>query len=58
MNFGIAFAPLVPAYVLWAAGIVAFLVTALLLFIRSRGALVRGTALALLVLARARSSNT
>jgi hypothetical protein len=58
MNFGIAFAPLVPAYVLWAAGIVAFLVTALLLFIRSRGALVRGTALALLVLALANPSFT
>ena len=58
MNFGIAFAPLVPAYVLWAAGIVAFIVTALLLFIRSRGALVRGTALALLVLALANPSFT
>jgi hypothetical protein len=58
MNFGIAFAPLVPAYVLWAAGIVALLVTALLLFIRSRGALVRGTALALLVLALANPSFT
>jgi hypothetical protein len=58
MNFGIAFAPLVPAYVLWAAGIVALLVTALLLFIRSRGALVRGTAFALLVLALANPSFT
>ncbi len=58
MNFGIAFAPLVPAYVLWAAGIVALLVTALLLFIRSRGALVRGIALALLVLALANPSFT
>jgi hypothetical protein len=58
MNFGIAFAPLVPAYVLWAAGIVALLVTALLLLIRSRGALVRGTALALLVLALANPSFT
>ena len=58
MNFGIAFAPLVPAYVLLAAGIVAFIVTALLLFIRSRGALVRGTALALLVLALANPSFT
>jgi hypothetical protein len=58
MNFGIAFAPLVPSYVLWAAGIVALLVTALLLLIRSRGALVRGTALALLVLALANPSFT
>src|SRR5262249_37738587 len=58
MNFGIAFAPLVPAYLLWAAGIAALLVTALLLFVRSRGALVRGTALAPLVFALANPSFT
>ncbi len=58
MNFGIAFAPLVPAYVLWAAVVVAIAVAALLIFARSRGALVRATALALLVLALANPSFT
>jgi len=58
LNFGIAFAPLVPAYVLWAAVVVAIAVAALLIFARSRGALVRATALALLVLALANPSFT
>ncbi|ARP97747.1 hypothetical protein [Pseudorhodoplanes sinuspersici] len=58
MNFGIAFAPLVPAYVLWAAGIVALIISAMLLFIRSRGALMRATAFALLILALANPSFT
>lgn len=58
MNFGIAFAPLVPAYVLWAAAIVALIISAMLLFIRSRGALMRATAFALLILALANPSFT
>ncbi|HET9903848.1 MAG TPA: hypothetical protein VFQ27_09140 [Xanthobacteraceae bacterium] len=58
MNLGIAFAPLVPAYVLWAASAVAVAVVVLLVFARSRGALVRGLALALLVLALANPSFT
>ena len=58
MNFGIAFAPLVPAYLLWAAGAAALFVTVLLLVIRSRGAWIRGLALALLILALANPSLT
>jgi hypothetical protein len=58
MNLGIAFAPLVPAYVVWAAAAVALVVVALLLVGRSRGALVRALALALLVLALANPSFT
>ena len=58
MNFGIAFAPLVPLPALWAAAIVALLVAALLLAARSRGAMVRALALALLVLALANPSFT
>ena len=58
MNFGIAFAPLVPAYVLWAAAIVALIASAMLLLIRSRGALMRATAFALLILALANPSFT
>jgi hypothetical protein len=58
MNFGIAFAPLVPAYVLWAAVIVALIASAMLLAIRSRGALMRATAFALLILALANPSFT
>jgi hypothetical protein len=58
MNFGIAFAPLVPAYVLWAGLAVALIVAALLLFGRSRGAVVRTVALLLMVLALANPSFT
>src|SRR3954447_4536383 len=58
MNFGIAFAPLVPAYALWAAFAVALIVAALLLFGRSRGAVVRTIALLLMVLALANPSFT
>ena len=58
MNFGIAFAPLVPLPALWAAAIVAFVVAALLLAARSRGAILRALALALLVLALANPSFT
>ena len=58
MNFGIAFAPLVPTYVVWAGLAVALVVAALLLLARSRGAVVRTIALLLMVLALANPSFT
>jgi hypothetical protein len=58
MNFGIAFAPLVPAYVLWAGFAVALCMSLLLVFARSRGAMMRITALMLLLLAIANPSFT
>jgi hypothetical protein len=58
LTFGIAFAPLVPTYVLWGAIAVALVVAALLVLSRSRGALVRAGALALLALALANPSFT
>jgi hypothetical protein len=58
MGFGIAFAPLVPAYVLWAACAIALVIAVLLFFVRSRGAWVRAIALALAVLALANPSFT
>jgi hypothetical protein len=58
LNLGIAFAPLVPEPVLWAA-IAAAVVLALLLFVsRSRGATIRALALGLVVLALANPSLT
>ena len=44
MNLGVAFAPLVPDYVVWAAFGVAVLISILLLVVRSRGAVVRALA--------------
>jgi hypothetical protein len=58
LNLGIAFAPLVPTYLLWAAFAVALAVSLLLVFTRSRGAFVRAAALMLLVLALADPSFT
>src|SRR5471030_126900 len=58
MSFGIAFAPLVPSYVLWTAGAVALIIATMLFFVRSRGATVRAVALALAVLALANPSFT
>ena len=58
MTYGIAFAPLVPGYVVWAALVVALVVAALLLLTRSRGAIVRTIALVLMVLALANPSIT
>jgi hypothetical protein len=58
MDFGIAFAPLVPLPVVWGALAAAVIAAGLLLFIRSRGALVRTAALALLALALANPSFT
>ncbi|MDR3419782.1 MAG: hypothetical protein P4L80_00810 [Xanthobacteraceae bacterium] len=58
MNLGVAFAPLIAAPLLWAA-VAAACVLALLLFAsRSRGAVVRALALALIVLALANPSLT
>ena len=58
MNLGVSFAPLVPAYVVWAAFGAAVLISVLLLLARSRGAPVRALALALMVLALANPSLT
>src|ERR1700760_2032604 len=58
MNYGIAFTPLVPSLVLWIALPAIVVIAALLLIGRSRGAAVRVTALALIVLALANPSFT
>jgi hypothetical protein len=58
MNFGIAFSPLVPTYVLWGALAVTLALAAMLVLARSRGALVRILALVLFVLALANPSLT
>jgi hypothetical protein len=58
LNFGIAFAPLVPDYVVWAAFAIAVAIAVLLVMARSRGAVVRSIALGLFVLALANPSLT
>ncbi|HEY6257957.1 MAG TPA: hypothetical protein VIY51_19405 [Xanthobacteraceae bacterium] len=58
MNFGIAFSPLVPSYVLWGALAVTLVLAAMLVLARSRGALIRIGALALFLLALANPSLT
>src|SRR5467141_826973 len=58
MQYGIAFTPLVPSLVLWIAIAAIAVITALLLLGRARGAAVRVTALALIVLALANPSFT
>ncbi|MBI2713903.1 MAG: hypothetical protein HYX37_05535 [Rhizobiales bacterium] len=58
MNLGVSFAPLVPAYLVWAAFGVAVAISILLLIVRSRGAPVRAMAMALMVLALANPSLT
>ena len=58
MNFGIAFAPLVPVYLVWGSLAVAVVLAVLLVLARSRGALIRAGALALFVLALANPSFT
>jgi hypothetical protein len=58
MGYGISFAPLVPAYVLWAGVAVAIGLAVLLAFARSRGWIVRSLALAMMVLALANPSFT
>jgi hypothetical protein len=58
MQYGIAFAPLVPSLVLWIALAAIVAIAGLLLLARSRGAAVRVTALALVLLALANPSFT
>jgi hypothetical protein len=58
MNLGVAFAPLVPAYVVWTAFGVAVAISILLLLARSRGAPVRALAMGMMVLALANPSFT
>ena len=58
MNLGVAFAPLIGSQVLWAAIAVACLLSFLLFVSRSRGAVIRTLALALIVLALANPSLT
>src|ERR1700730_14343603 len=58
MNYGVAFSPLVPTYIVWTALAVAFVLAVMLVLSRSRGALVRAGALALFVLALANPSLT
>jgi len=58
LNLGVSFAPLVPAYVVWAAFGAAVLISVMLLLVRSRGAPMRAIALALMVLALANPSLT
>jgi len=58
VGFGIAFSPLVPPTVLWAAAAIALVLAVLLLVVRSRGAAVRALALAMMVLALANPSFT
>lgn len=58
MNLGVSFAPLVPDYLMWAAVAVLFVLAVALLLARSRGALVRITAFALMALALANPSLT
>ena len=58
VGFGIAFSPLVPPTVLWAAAALALVLAVLLFVVRSRGAAVRAIALAMMVLALANPSFT
>jgi hypothetical protein len=58
VNLGVSFAPLVPDYIVWAAFGASVLIAVLLLITRSRGALLRSTAFALMVLALANPSLT
>jgi hypothetical protein len=58
MNFGIAFSPLVPTYVLWGVIALTVVLAAMLLLARSRGAAVRILAMILFALALANPSLT
>jgi hypothetical protein len=58
LNLGISFSPLVPAYIVWGAVAVALAMSLLIVFGRTRGALMRTIALALFVLALANPSIT
>src|SRR3977135_1149535 len=56
MQYGIAFTPLVPSFVLWTDLAAIAVIAVLLLLSRARGAAVRVTALALVLLALANPS--
>ena len=58
MQYGIAFAPLVPTLVLWIGIAAIVVIAAILLLTRSRGATVRVAALTLILLALANPSFT
>src|ERR1039457_5480614 len=58
MQYGIAFTPLVPSLVLWLALAVIVAIAGLLLLTRARGAAIRVTALALVLLALVNPSFT
>jgi hypothetical protein len=58
LNLGIAFAPLVPSYVVWTAFAAALVLAVMLVLVRSPGAVIRAVALALMVLALANPSLT
>jgi hypothetical protein len=58
MQYGIAFAPLVPAVVLWSGLAAIVVIAAVLMFARARGAAIRVAALALILLALANPSFT
>ncbi|ETR76857.1 membrane protein [Afipia sp. P52-10] len=58
MQYGIAFAPLVPALVLWIALAAIIIIAAVLAFTRARGAAIRVAALSLILLALANPSFT
>jgi hypothetical protein len=58
MNLGVAFAPLVPDWLVWTALVVAIVLTVLLVLVKARGIVMRAIAMALFVLAIANPSIT
>src|SRR6185436_8535118 len=58
MNIGIAFTPLVSPAMLWAALALAIVLAVMLVVVKSRGALIRTLAIAMMVLALANPSFT
>src|SRR5438132_119456 len=58
LQYGVAFAPLVPALMLWVGLVAILLIAAVLAFTRSRGAAVRVAALLLILAALANPSFT
>ena len=58
LNYGIAFAPLVPTFVLWLGAAAIVVIAAVLFLSRARGAAVRVLALSLILLALSNPSFT
>ena len=58
MNLGVAFAPLVPDYIVWTVLVIAIVLVAMLILVRARGIATRAIAMALFVLAIANPSLT